>query len=468
MTASEDFPQKQGVNVRMYRQGHGDCFLISTRTADDNPCHVLIDCGYFRGSLRVPRMCDVTENIRDTVRGQLDLVVLTHEHADHLNGITERRFQDILVSEAWLAWTEDPQDRFARMLRKKHNDELLQLLRVRKGLCSRLGANASELQRLNDLLALETDTSHFAVSDPSRSTNKRALAIIKTKSKTTYLNPGTVLNIPKTNIKAYVLGPPRKQILLGSEEPVDDELFSFNYSQDDPLRNQSHDNETSDEPFTGGRFQCIDSAMTNDEFLKSGYADESNKWRCIAGVSDWVKSAEKMALKLNTGINNTSLVLALELPNTKKVLFFPGDAQRGSWVSWSRCRWSADRGVVTARDLLANTVLYKVAHHGSHNATLDGCPTDNYPNLSWFGAGRFRDEFVVMLPACEQWAKSTLAKPVAWEHPLPAIKDALMRKSLGRVLQTDECKNLHVGDDIWSGGLDVNDLYYDYFVRDGE
>ncbi len=41
-----------------------------------------------------------------------------------------------------------------------------------------------------------------------------------------------------------------------------------------------------------------------------------------------------MALKLNTGINNTSLVVAFELPKSKKVLFFAADAQRGNWISW--------------------------------------------------------------------------------------------------------------------------------------
>ena len=41
-------------------------------------------------------------------------------------------------------------------------------------------------------------------------------------------------------------------------------------------------------------------------------------WRRID--DEWLYSAESLALTLNAGINNTSLVLAFELPASKKVL----------------------------------------------------------------------------------------------------------------------------------------------------
>ena len=73
-------------------------------------------------------------------------------------------------------------------------------------------------------------------------------------------------------------------------------------------------------------------------------------WRRID--DEWLYSAESLALKLNTGINNTSLVLAFELPASKKVLFFAGDAQRGNWVSWADLKWTDGDETITARDLL--------------------------------------------------------------------------------------------------------------------
>ena len=54
------------------------------------------------------------------------------------------------------------------------------------------------------------------------------------------------------------------------------------------------------------------------------------------------------------------------------MLLFPADAQIGNWLSWQSLPpgTAADDAWITADDLLARTVLYKVGHHGSHNATL--------------------------------------------------------------------------------------------------
>ena len=86
------------------------------------------------------------------------------------------------------------------------------------------------------------------------------------------------------------------------------------------------------------------------------------------------------------GINNTSLVLAFELPESNKVLLFVGDAQRGNWRSWTEGGWQDGEKTITVRDLMSRTVLYKVGHHGSHGATLLGTEQDDDPNLSWLRA----------------------------------------------------------------------------------
>src|SRR5262249_2833794 len=58
-----------------------------------------------------------------------------------------------------------------------------------------------------------------------------------------------------------------------------------------------------------------------------------------------------------------------------KVLLFAADAQVGNWLSWDDLTWTvmdADGATreVRSADLLKRTVLYKVGHHGSHNATI--------------------------------------------------------------------------------------------------
>jgi hypothetical protein len=49
--------------------------------------------------------------------------------------------------------------------------------------------------------------------------------------------------------------------------------------------------------------------------------------------------------------------------------------------------------------------------------------------------GPYAAEFVAMITAVEKWAHQK-PKP-DWNHPLPAIKRALLEKAGGRVLQTD-------------------------------
>ena len=88
---------------------------------------------------------------------------------------------------------------------------------------------------------------------------------------------------------------------------------------------------------------------------------------------------------------------------------------------------------VTAKDLLGRTVLYKVGHHGSHNATLDGGPDSDYPNLGWMARGKYAREFTAMITAVRTWAETQNG----WDHPRKAIKDALLKKASGRVFQTD-------------------------------
>jgi hypothetical protein len=113
-------------------------------------------------------------------------------------------------------------------------------------------------------------------------------------------------------------------------------------------------------------------AFFRDHYLGAEGADP-DAWRRID--STWLAGAADFALQLDSDTNNTSLALAFELPDGR-VLLFPADAQVGNWESWHvdgdrRPRvWKAGGKAVTAEALLQRTVLYKVGHHGSHNATL--------------------------------------------------------------------------------------------------
>ena len=290
------------------------------------------------------------------------------------------------------------------------------------------------------------------------------------------------------DIRAFVLGPPRSADLLGSEDPIDKEGFPGHGSNSHNLSFaaavQSGKNERT-APFSE-QFRV----PVKDAFFKRTYAgfftdhygkkDEgildadmtevlpNASWRRID--DEWLYAADSLALKLNRGINNTSLVLAFELPKTKKILLFVGDAQRGNWISWDDYIWQDGDKKIDARDILSRTVLYKVGHHGSHNATLNGKVDDDYPNLSWLGRGKAASEFTAMVTAVNKWALTKNTPP--WRHPLPSIKNALLQKAQGRVFQTDEDRLENVQDidaEDWEEFLSRSNftkLYFDYTILD--
>src|SRR3954453_5379139 len=84
-------PPASGVKVRMYRQGHGDCFLLAFPKADGEAFYMLIDCGMKKGSSLTHSITQVAENIRDATGGHVHLAAITHEHEDHVSGFLSER-----------------------------------------------------------------------------------------------------------------------------------------------------------------------------------------------------------------------------------------------------------------------------------------------------------------------------------------------------------------------------------------
>jgi beta-lactamase superfamily II metal-dependent hydrolase len=505
-------PPANGITVRMYRQGHGDCFLLAMPRAGDagntNPVYLLIDCGYKPGSPGIiPGNADrsiatIIEHLEESTGKHLDLAVMTHEHQDHLNGIWKKNdpyFRNFQIDEAWLAWTEDPGDDLANQLRDDHDDQLLELVKARKRLALAVGEQNGTVERLDSLLGLElgshdvrmTEADLFAAAeDPAKSINKQGLKLIIDKATAhrgvQYLKPGDgPITVPGTNgIRAYVLGPPRSKALLGDEDPHEGEGFPREFAQPFTFRAAiQSETGTGQPPFSPRFTTSLAQALAGDgSFARLHYGkdgegvyDVDNKealdnadWRRID--AEWLYSAEDLALKLNKGINNTSLVLAIELLASRKVLLFAADAQRGNWISWANVHWGEGTSRITSRDLLSRTVLYKVGHHGSHNATLLGTAASEHPNLEWLATtDSAAGEFAAMITAVNAWA---LNQTPPWVHPLPSIKTALLEKARGRVFQTDEdhpTKPNTVSDAAWSAFTNrctFKDLYFDYTVLD--
>ena len=463
-------PEPGTVTVRMYRIGHGDCFLIVYREdmGTTEPVYILIDCGYKPGSNSATfintKPKDILKNLHAATGGHIHVAIITHEHQDHVNAISQDEFSAFTIDEAWFAWTEDPEDPLANALRKQYHDTLVRLVEARNQLA--LHGAGESLNELDEQLEFSLGGSEpFSAAtllgtDASKSQNKKAMKVFKdlaeARDGVKFLHPhmDAIIVPGSSKLRAFVLGPPRNGPRLKDLDPQDGEGFpahGLSADTDATFLWQSLASEHVP-PFSPRYFVCLERNADgtplvpegpHKEFFDKHYgsgaaqeqdteAEDNAPWRRID--SDWLYAAGQLALKMSNYINNTSLVLAFELTPGGKVLLFAADAQRGNWSSWTDKDILAGDRTVSTQDLLSRTVLYKVGHHGSHNATLNGKSTDKYANLAWMGHGPHENEFTAMITAVREWA---IQPSVGWDHPLQSIKDALLHKTAGRVFQTD-------------------------------
>jgi hypothetical protein len=148
----------------------------------------------------------------------------------------------------------------------------------------------------------------------------------------------------------------------------------------------------------------------------------TQKFRRIDG--EWLDPVASLALNLDSDTNNTSLVLAFQLPDGTFMLF-AADAQVGNWLSWHDQTYRLPEGELTAEQILNRTRLYKVGHHGSENATLRSKGLEMMTHSG--------------LTAMCSTVESEAAKQGkgGWLMPNPHVKAPLLEKSNGRFLRGD-------------------------------
>lgn len=411
--------------VRMYRQGLGDCFLISLPRTNGSkqPFYVMIDCGVVLGTSNPGTiMNQVMDNIVEVTGGEIDLLIVTHEHWDHLSGFVQAKqaFDGLKVGEVWLAWTEDPDDELTRKLK---NEKGLALSALRTGLAQmQMAGDADGVAELSGILEF------FGVAKGP--TTADALNNVRAKTaKPRYCLPtDPPVQFAEANARFYVLGPPHDEKMLRKINPSTNHMETYGLALDSfPL-------------FMDGAGTALGNADTNRPFdqqyeIPFAYAQSApeldffrqhywqagdaapDAWRRID--SDWLGGASDLALQLDSLTNNTSLVIAIELPGGD-VLLFAADAQVGNWLSWQDCSWTVDGKTVTGPDLLKNTIFYKVGHHGSHNATLKAQGLEEMQRLC-----------VAMIPvdhamaAKKRWGKMPLDELVAALNE--CAKDVVLR-----------------------------------------
>jgi hypothetical protein len=234
-------------------------------------------------------------------------------------------------------------------------------------------------------------------------------------------------------IRFYILGPPRdadmKFFKISEEE---DEMYKVALAakQDEDIAPVDNDILTAGialkedtSPFSA---QYHLHGKDKDDFMKE-YESPLSKWRQIE--TDWLESAASIAMRVTRLTNNTSLVIALEFTDSHRVILLPADAQSGNWMGWHKddvSRKLKQDGGLNTTELLRNTVLYKVGHHGSHNGTASKSGLDVMNNK----------DLVAMMPLVQskvppEWGGSK-------NFPAKALYNVLIDKTKGRVIRTDQ------------------------------
>ena len=124
-------------------------------------------------------------------------------------------------------------------------------------------------------------------------------------------------------------------------------------------------------------------------------------------------------------------------------MLFAADAQIGNWLSWQAVKWDFLGRTVSGPDLLKRTVLYKVGHHASRNATLNKLGLELMDSL-----------ILALVPT-----DSAMAAKVKWGTlPWPPLLDRLKDKTKGGMVRTDKSFESKTMD---SARVIETDLYYD-------
>jgi len=488
---------KPKVRIRMYRQGLGDCFLLTfyPEEVKEKRVHMLIDCGTIAQGRGVP-IGDVIDDIMTETGGHIHILVATHEHQDHVSGFNEttpdgkRRFDKFQIDDTWLAWTEDVESvKAAKIPKGKIKDDTLNALKLtEEKLRAKKDPSKEDKQVLQklvsaiELIKLEagpTGDDHLFGADGSPGfsfTVDGAMKYVASKN-SRYFSPGDRI-IPKNdelakNWRFYVFGPPKdiKQISIVDDQKGGTELYlsagNFaasaqflasglpmnEYRNSEQLGADGTSRAQFDSGFPFDAFFRIEKGGSDDEYKSLANNYESQQWRCID--NDWLASVDDLALRMNSLTNNTSLVLAIESINDRRVLLFPGDAQLGNWQTWDGSPEPGTEGstndqankslksrkidfppegndspMTDSVDLLKRTVFYKVGHHSSHNATtragLMVMNTDEKISKE--------QKLVAVVPV---ESREAAGKHPGWNMPDAELYTALLEKTEGKVLRAD-------------------------------
>jgi len=357
-------PRPGRVRLRAYQVGFGDCLLLSVGYDSNLPDgrserHVLIDCGTVERAANGPGLADIAEHIEEHCSGQLDVVVATHRHKDHIGGFGERRTREILdrlnPRVVIRPWTDVPE--------AERDDETLGFDAEHRRFLDVLDSLGPQAEALR-LLAFDSDevAARAAVLAEMGFTNVDAVALLEdwgSNGRAEYVKAGDNLDLSEVlpEVSVQVLGPPTlDQVPALTRYAKDSEEYWLALAQEGKLTR----------PLKAGTPASLGRAR---RVLASPGGLGSAEWLLRTLDSRRLSQGLEIVEALDDVLNNTSVILLVTVGSRR--LLLPGDAQVENWshtldLSLGSNGRQLDTGLAAT---LAKVDLYKVGHHGSRNAT---------------------------------------------------------------------------------------------------
>ncbi|QKD19770.1 MBL fold metallo-hydrolase [Mesorhizobium sp. NZP2077] len=327
--------------IRLYDVGLGDCIYVripGETDAKDDAFHMLIDCGTWSDGKLLTKAIEQLKSELPTLanaKKRLDLIVVTHEHKDHIAGFDPKLFKDIAVGAVWMNCVMNPKHPQAgktRKLRAVAEKAVQSLAVLGKDLSPRVAEllsvfqidNRGAMQTLRSTLLNGRDPTYVSAGETNKTHGIK-------------LHRATINVLgPESDFDGFYLGATVQRALRGALGPAAFDTDEGNEvaltSTDAPLPSN----------ISPASFRALRARMQSNGLA---FAELDGKLK-----------------------NNSSVVLLIEW--NKKRLLFVGDAEwssdfklgkmNGSWnVMWNK-----------RKELLRKPVDFlKIGHHGSENAT---------------------------------------------------------------------------------------------------
>ncbi|OCP19939.1 MULTISPECIES: hypothetical protein [unclassified Ensifer] len=327
--------------IRAYNVGCGDCIYVripKARKKDGqvDDFHMLIDCGSKAGEAVLKAALNLLKPELPLANGKrrLDLVVLSHEHEDHMKGFNPLFFEDVAIENIWLSAAMNRKHPQSKIARAFHNLAETAMRNVAK----RRVALSPALQEMVSLYSISNEAAVKTLTETLPEQNGIAPVYVHSDSKAAELNLKTLVG----DVAFTILGPDYNidYYYMGDEGAID--LRAFSEAAAGVLASGRAPAGVQPGNISSLDFRRLQSRMMSNAFAYTA--------------------------KDSTLINNTSIMLLIGWRGRR--LLFVGDAEwegtfvdgqhNGAWnVAWKRQRAKLDQPV----DFL------KIGHHGSTNAT---------------------------------------------------------------------------------------------------